>query len=272
MAPPVLGPRRSIEGSFEAVEGYPESKSFVKKYWNVVADYDGSISPVPKHISSLEFLADIPNKKITRGDVRAKFSFPIDQKAIFWTIVWGYERGRIGNNPDNMIRALVNAQEMANEVNHITDTIAREGPLPSQQIIERLNNAGKVGTSTSSKVAAMARIQSLEGECVILDRQVIASIFYHRFADFKELERIMMPRTIDGRACLGERIDKSFNRREDFYADYVRRLSELASTLGSEPEQIERFLFRSVPDMEPINRRWKHIKEKRERAATRQLT
>lgn len=109
----------------------------------------------------------------------------------------------------------------------------------------------------------MARLRSQEGECVILDQQVIGAIFCHRFIEFQALERLMMPRTINGRNCLGERIEKAFNRRDKFYGDYVGHVGDIASGLRTAPEQIERFLFRTAPDMEPINAHWRHIKEKR---------
>jgi hypothetical protein len=215
----------------------------------------------------LAFLSDIPTGKFSRDDVRAQFVDPIGERAIIWTIIWGYERARIGNNPDNIIHALVNAGRMAETLNRIISVSSRRGPLPAECIIKLLNNAGKVGTSTSSKVAAMARLQSREGECVILDQQVIGSIFCHRFIEFRALEQLMMPRTIDGRNCFGERIEKAFNRRTKFYGDYVRQVRDIASDLGTHAEQLERFLFRTAPEMAPINERWRRIKDKRSKIA-----
>jgi hypothetical protein len=262
---PYLGPRKSIAEVFEPQEGYPESRAFNRSYWKVVRDYAGSVGPIPQRIRNLDFLSDFPERTITREDVRAMFQEVCDERAIFWTIVWGYPRARIGNNPDNIMNALVSAEAMANELNAIREESMRS-PLGATSVIKRLNEAGNVGASTSSKVVAMARLYTQEGECVILDRQVIASIFWHRFKEFAELERKLMPRTVNRRSSLGERIETAFNRRNEVYGDYVNAVSVVAGNLGTTPEQIERFLFDGAPsqaEVKKINKRWEATKARR---------
>jgi len=264
-----LGPRKSIAETFAPHEGYPESETINRAYWKTVRDYEGPLGPIPERIRSLDFLSDIPVGPITRDDVRARFEEGCDSRAIYWTIVWGYPRARIGNNPDNIINALMSAEAMADELTTIIQE-SRQSPLSARSVITRLNKAGRVGASTSSKVAAMARIHTQEGECVILDQRVIASIFRNRFIEFENLEREFMPRTVNRRSSLGERIETAFKRRNEVYAHYVRAVSRVAADLGTTPEQIERFLFRTAPppaEMKKINRSWADTKARR--AATR---
>lgn len=201
---------------------------------------------------------------LTRDFVRRTFSAACDDRAIIWTLVWGYPKGRIQMSRANMKSALASAERVADAV-----AAMRAGtPIAANDVLHHIHRVSKgIKTSTSSKIAYFAGLTAKEGQCLILDEKVIASILYNRFDQLRPLVRRLLPRPPAEYRCLGEQIADAKKRQAQVYGDYIHHLNQLADKQGLSPDSLEAFLFANAPSRktaEAYNKEWKQIRDKHE--------
>ncbi len=224
------------------------------------------------HITELKHQAELEQHKgdLTRDFVRDVFTSVCDDRAIIWTLVWGYPKGRIQMSRPNMKRAVRSAGNAADAVNAM-----RTGNrlMPANSVLGSIHAVSSgIKTSTSSKIAYFAGLQAKEGQCLILDEKVIVSILYNRFDQLRPLIRKMLSRPQASYRCLGEQIDDAIKRQAQSYGDYVRYMNRLAEKQGICPSELEAFLFANGPDpktMTAINDEWDAIRGKSRRRKRR---
>lgn len=198
---------------------------------------------------------------LDRAFVRATYQPECSERSIIWTLVWGYPKGRIQMNRPNMKSALRSASSIAEAINGI---VSSEKTFSANEVLTKIHEVSTgVRTSTSSKVAYFAGMETHEGVCLILDEKVIASILYNRFDQLRPLIKKMLPLSPAAYSCLGEQIADATKRQEAGYGDYVRCLNRLAGQHGTTPDALEAFLFANAPSrqtMTAINDEWDSIR------------
>lgn len=251
---------------FSALDGakVPEDGPVNFSNWKPTGDErkDGSW-PLSAHPVYAEVGAHCGN--LTRDFVRRTFSAACDDRAIIWTLVWGYPKGRIQISRVNMRSALASTGRIADAVTAMRDDTA----IAANDALARIHDVSKgVKTSTSSKIAYFAGLRAREGQCLILDEKVIGSILYNRFDQLRPLIRKMLSCPPGSYRCLGEQIADAKKRQAQIYGDYVWHMNRLAEKQGLAPDALEAFLFANGPKRTTstaINDEWDRIRGKSRR-------
>jgi hypothetical protein len=198
---------------------------------------------------------------LTRDFIRSLYSPACSERAVIWTLVWGYPKGRIQLSRPNMRKAILSASRVADA---ISDMRRASKPIAANDALALIHNVSTgIKTSTSSKIAYFAGLKTQQGQCLILDEKVIGSILYSRFDQLRPLIRKMLPRPPASYRCLGEQIEDVKKRQAQIYGDYVLHMNRLAEKQGIASDALEAFLFANGPDRKTstaINDEWDAIR------------
>lgn len=215
-------------------------------------------------LSDLIYHDEIEQHKgpLTRDFIRSLYTPTCSERAVIWTLVWGYPKGRIHLSRSNMRKAILSASRIADAVSEMRSA---SKAIAANDVLARIHDDSTgIKTSTSSKIAYFADIETKEGQCLILDEKVVASILYNRFDQLRPLIRKMLPRPPASYRCLGEQIADAKERQAQIYGDYVRDMNRLAQQQGIAPDAMEAFLFANGPNRttaSAINKEWEIIRQ-----------
>lgn len=198
---------------------------------------------------------------LTRDFIRSLYSPVCSERAVIWTLVWGYPKGRIQLSRPNMQKAILSASRVSDAISDMRNV---NSPIAANDALARIHNVSTgIKTSTSSKIAYFAGLQTQQGQCLILDEKVIGSILYNRFDQLRPLIRRMLSRPPASYRCLGEQIADAKKRQAQIYGDYILHMNRLAGKQGLAPDALEAFLFANGPNRTTstvINDEWDAIR------------
>lgn len=182
-----------------------------------------------------EFVAG-DGARFTRQDVFDAFDVSVE-KGVIATILWGYQKGRLGGYGTQGIEAVFNdPKPLVDAVHRIRCT----QELSSDEILRELNGAVLgISTSTTTKLAYFAGVTSADGPCLIYDIIVIRSLMNGPYAAFMGLGGVLPGNS------RSDPMDAAKVRQHQTYGAYLARMSDVARSLGAgiHPDQLELFLF-----------------------------
>lgn len=88
---------------------------------------------------------------LTRDFIRSLYSPACSERAVIWTLIWGYPKGRIQLSRSNMHKAILSAHRVADA---ISDMRSAGKPIAANDALARIHGVSTgIKTSTSSKIA-----------------------------------------------------------------------------------------------------------------------
>lgn len=161
-------------------------------------------------------------------------------RGVVSALMWGFPRGRFPGGIWRPFAEAFRSNELCDEIRQLQD----EPGLDATVIIQRLNGViHGFSTATTSKLAYFARLQSHQGQCLILDSRVIAAIRRIdtvRYPEFREVKQILGGGENLGRTPSSARVVAA-------YGPYLEAVRDYAARRGKETreDQIEFALFLS---------------------------
>ena len=191
-------------------------------------------------VSYLDELRSI-NGPLMRAHVFAAFSESTHKGATF-ALVWGYPDGKTHGKSD---KGRAGLQDALSDLSVLTDAVdqLRNYPRKARDTLELLNRIEGLSIASTTKVAYFAKLETLEGPCLIYDRQVAKASLSLDYPELKELRRALCP-TLDALPAPKSVIDRTAGRSLS-YGPYLTHAANLAKFVGkgTSPDDIERFLF-----------------------------
>ena len=211
-----------IEKYKELIKSLPVSEhgfTSKKETWkSKLKDKDGNKKKELEWISPMinDIFGENDVITITRSDLKSSCS-NIDVYFFLKTIFWGYSTGMRGNN----FEFLFQKEQMEKMIK-----LFKENPKIDnfKLFYEKTKEIKGLGISTITKFLYFLEIPIMEKKALILDEQIMKalseSIF--KYKDFESLER---------------------RNAHEQYQHYLNTMDCLAKKMGTQPENIEMFLF-----------------------------
>ena len=143
------------------------------------------------------------------------------REKIIKAMYWGYPAGMRGNHFINLLKQIKSIEEVLQSLKNKSNPTAQD----FNNLTLTFNNVSGLGISSYSKLLYFFEI-SLNGDpCLILDNRLINVFKSEKYINFQQLSRI-----------------RTYNA-ENYYIDYLQLTKQLATTLETQGENIELFLF-----------------------------
>jgi len=143
------------------------------------------------------------------------------RELILKTIYWGYTSGMRGNHFVNIltkIQTLETALEGLKSKENLTSSDFND-------LSKELEKIPGLGLSTYSKLLYFLEIKFNNDPCLILDQRLIYVFASKTYDDFSSLTGM------------------TYNNAAKMYLDYLKKVNQISTELGTSGENIEQFLF-----------------------------
>lgn len=195
-----------------------------------------NLSNWPDDFPFRDEFASLDGARFTRQDVFDAFDTSVE-KGVIATILWGYQKGRMGGFGTRGIEATFKDPKPLVDA---VDRVRHAQQLTGDEVLRELNGAVPgISTSTTTKLAYFAGITSLDGPCIIYDTIVIRSLMNGPYAAFMDLSSVLPGKS------RGDPMDAAKFRQHKTYGVYLARMNDVARSFraGIHPDQLELFLF-----------------------------
>lgn len=141
-------------------------------------------------------------------------------KAIFLTILWGYPKGY--TRPNNMAQSF---KLFLNQIENLTGWLCFEKNIHITEMEQILKECKGVGLSTLSKLLYFFNMTVDGYKSLIMDAKIIRVLQDNKFTELGTLSGIRE------------------HKKGHYYADYLKKCTELSTKNRYKPDQLELFLF-----------------------------
>lgn len=158
-------------------------------------------------------------------------------RGIWWSLVWGYPRGKQAGDDKSLKIAMSDLANMA----YVVDVLRNKTP-EADKLLNSLNGARKgLSTASTTKIAYFAGLQTTQGPALIFDQQAATAIIERNDPEFAPLLQSAPFARYAGKHR-DVRVTTAL-RRTEHYREYLAHMYKLSDDMGVAADDIERFLY-----------------------------